>query len=245
MVDPDRLFLPRGYSENRAEAVGTGNESGSWTRPANSSPGRQRRSQDPAYCFAARIASRRATVLDVACGDGDNLVRRLSSHGRRIVGVAQSNVVALAAARFPEHEWIAGDLHATELWKALRELSADVVICADVVERVDNPVLLLERLRWLLAADTKLVLSTPDRTRIEDQPPLGPPRNWHHIREWAEPEMRQLLESVGLRVESSRHMFPRRYPLTWLNTKMIAWRALHLRAVPGRRSTMVFQLSRG
>src|SRR5262249_49654669 len=123
-------------------------------------------------------------------------------------------------------------------------LEPDVVVCADVIEHVDDPVLFLERLRWLLRADTLLVLSTPDRERLEDQPTLGPPRNPHHIREWAEPELRRLVESVRLHVRSTRHVLPRRYPLTWLETKMAVWRALHGRAVPGRRSCMVLEVAR-
>ena len=58
-------------------------------------------------------------------------------------------------------------------------------------------------------------------------------------------ELRQLVESVGLVVQRTQHVLPRRYPVTWLETKMVVWRALHGRAVPARRSCMVFELAPG
>ena len=103
---------------------------------------------------------------------------------------------------------------------------------------------LLDRLRSLLDRDATLVLSTPDRSRLEGQSALGPPKNPHHIREWTPPEMAELLTSRGFVIRSSRHVLPRKYSLTKLDTKILIWRALHLKAVPGRRSCMVFELAR-
>jgi SAM-dependent methyltransferase len=243
VVTPDDLFLPRGYSENLAEPVDDEDAPGYWGNPRELATRRARRYQDRVYRYADQIAATGATVLDVGCGIGENLARHLATDGRRAVGVDQPSAIAIAAAEQPQCEWIAGDLRSTALWERLHAIGPDVVICADVIEHVDDPVLLLERLRWLLRADARLVLSTPDRARLEDQPALGPPRNPHHIREWAEPEMHALVESVGLTVRSTRHVFPRHYPKTWLETKMVLWRALHGRAVPGHRSCMVFELS--
>jgi SAM-dependent methyltransferase len=244
-VTTDDLFLPRGYSENMPEPVDSDDGLDFWARADEMQNRSARRYQDPVYKLVDRRAPADATVLDVGCGIGENLVRRVAGNGRRVVGVDQTSAIAVARAEFPEQEWIAGDLRSEELWASLGALQPDVVVCADVIEHVDDPVLLLERLGGLLRAGTSLVLSTPDRDRLEDQLALGPPRNPHHIREWAEPELRQLVESVGLVVQRTQHVLPRRYPVTWLETKMVVWRALHGRAVPARRSCMVFELAPG
>ena len=245
MTIDGELFLPRGYSENLPEPVHVANELDFWARPEELSLRTARRYQDPVYRLAARLDAGKATVtLDVGCGTGDGLVSHLAKDGARTVGVDQPSAIAVARSRHPAHEWIAGDLRDERVWDSLAELRPGLVVCADVIEHVDDPIVLLDRLRSLLGYDDTLVLSTPDRDRLEYQPRLGPPQNPHHIREWAYAEMRQLVESVGFTVRSSRHLLPRKFALTTLELKMAAWRALHLKAVPARRTCMVFELAR-
>ena len=239
----DELFLPRSYSENLALPVDADDEIEFWRRADQAHARRARRYQDPVYRVAARSAHRSDTVLDVGCGIGDNLVRRVAGRARRCVGTDIPSAITVARDLFPDREWIAGDLRSEALWSTFDALDPDLVICADVIEHVEDPILFLERLRWLLAGSSSLVLSTPDRSRIERQPALGPPADPTHIREWTEPEMTQLLRSTGFSIRSSRHVLTRRYPVTVLETKMVVWRALHRRAVPGPRSTMVFELT--
>jgi trans-aconitate methyltransferase len=244
-VNRDELFLPQGYSENQPEPVGTEDGLDYWAREAEVRARSARRYQDPVYRFAARIAASSAElVLDIGCGTGENLMDRVAGGVARTVGVDQPSAIALAQSEFPEGEWIAGDLRSDDLWRSLSAYSPAVTICADVVEHVEDPLFLLEGLRSLLDRDATLVLSTPDRSRLDDQSALGPPKNPHHIREWTQPEMTRLLQSRGFAIRSSRHVLPRKYSFTWLEAKMLAWRALHLKAVPGRRSCMVFELAR-
>lgn len=238
------LFLPVGYSENLPEPVGSDEGLDYWARDTEIRNRRRRRYQDPVYRFAARCATADATVLDVGCGTGDNLVNRVTGRVARAIGVDQPSAVALAEREHPDGTWIGGDLRSDRLWGELAGLRPDVTICADVIEHVDDPVGLLERLREVVGADGVLVLSTPDRSKVEDQPALGPPRNLHHIREWTHPEMEQLVRTHGFAVHSSHHVLPRKYSFNTLEAKMFTWRALHLRAVPARRSCMVFELAR-
>ena len=239
----DHLFLPRGYSENQPEPVDDAEGGDYWASPDELTTRDLRRYQDPVYVFAARtLSSDVEIVLDVGCGTGDNLARRLAPLVPRATGVDQSSAIAIATARYPDIGWIAGDLRTDGLWQQLIELGPQLVLCADVIEHVDDPVTLLGRLRTLVGDRGRLVLSTPDRERVESQPALGPPRNPHHIREWTRVEMAQLLEATGFEIRSARHVLPRRYPLTALELKMLTWRALHLLPVPGRRSCMVFDL---
>jgi SAM-dependent methyltransferase len=235
------LFLPTGYRENPPRVVDL-DGGGYWADPGEAEIRNRRRYQDAVYRIAARRA-RGKRVLDVGCGTGRNLVRRLATVADRTVGVDQPCAIEMARTAFPDREWIAGDLRSDDAWSELRTLAPDVVICADVIEHVDDPRGLLGRLHELLGPAAVLVLSTPDRDRTEDQPDLGPPRNPSHVREWAFGEMAGLLESCRFAIRSSRHVLPRRYPPSVLEAKMLAWRAVRLRPLPGRRSCMVFELT--
>jgi len=238
------LHLPAGYTENPVEAVGgQPDDAGYWSNPTENRLRRARRYQDAVYRYAARLPlTPGSVVLDVGCGTGLNLATHFSGRPVHTVGIDQPSAIALAQAEFPDREWIAADLREDAPWHDLRERGPALVICADVVEHVDDPVLLLQRLRRLVAPVGRVVLSTPDRERMEDQPVLGPPRNPHHVREWSHAEMRALLESSGFRIVRSRHVLPRRFGWNLLDAKIIVWRALHGRAVPARRSCMVFEL---
>lgn len=85
------------------------------------------------------------------------------------------------------------DAYPNRLWRPPQcvMLSYDMVICADVIEHVEDPVGLLESIK---SARPKIaVISTPERTLIPGADPLGPPRNIHHRLEWTRDEFAQLL----------------------------------------------------
>lgn len=238
------LYLPPGYVENQPENLGDDAHAGYWGNTAENRLRRARRYQDAVYHFAARIPlPPMAVVLDVGCGTGANLARHFAGLPVHTIGVDQADAIAMARSEHPGREWIAADLSEESVWESLGARRPDLVLCVDVIEHVEDPRLLLSRLHRLVHPNGRLVLSTPDRDRLEDQPQLGPPRNPHHVREWAFAEMAALLASEGFTVRSARHMLPRRFGCNVLDAKIVLWRALHLRAVPARRSCMVFELS--
>ena len=62
---------------------------------------------------------------------------------------------------------------------------ADMVICADVIEHVDDPDELIEFIKKMNFKH--LIISTPDRNLLHSKlgrSITGPPVNKHHIREW-------------------------------------------------------------
>lgn len=61
-------------------------------------------------------------------------------------------------------------------------LTADVVICSDVIEHVDNPNHLIADLKSIKEA-VYFIISTPDRSLV-NQTQWGPPLNKTHFREW-------------------------------------------------------------
>ena len=60
-------------------------------------------------------------------------------------------------------------------------LRGELVICADVIEHLQNPDVIVEAIK---KSGAKIaVISTPDRSLIPGGM-SGPPRNPHHVREW-------------------------------------------------------------
>ena len=238
------LFLPAGYQENPPNTADV-DGAGYWDDPVETRVRNARRYQDRVYRYAARLARQRSPrlVVDIGCGTGANLVHRVGTVTKATLGVDQPSAIALAERSYPDRRWLAADLRSEAVWAELGAFPADLVICADVIEHVDDPRELLRRLHALAGPDGAVVLSTPDRARVEDAPALGPPRNVRHVREWTEPELRALVEAAGFSVRAARHALPRRYPPSVLEAKMLAWRALRRRPLPGPRSCLVLELS--
>jgi hypothetical protein len=119
------------------------------------------------------------------------------------------------------------------------------VVCADVIEQVEDPLRLLDGLAATVGPGGSILLSTPDRARLEDGDPLGPPTDLRHVREWNEPELRLLVEAAGLRVVQVRHLLPPRTSSPTRALHRATFGSLHRRALPRRRTTMAFLLKAG
>jgi SAM-dependent methyltransferase len=203
------------------------------------------RYQVPVYRRASQRARtlRPKLVMDIGCGSGDKLNEFFGGAPYRVVGVDQESAIRLAQERFDRAEWLAGDLDSEEFWGELAAYKPDLVICADVIEHLVDPVGLLRRLHSLVGTGL-LILSTPDRSRL-DSDPLGPPGNPRHIREWTADELADLVRAHGFTINEHQHVLPRRYSRSVLELKRFAWRVLHGMPVPDRRSCQVLELHRG
>ena len=55
-------------------------------------------------------------VLDIGCGSGEPIARHLFARGRRVTGLdASPALIDLCRRRFPDHEWLVGDLRSLDL----------------------------------------------------------------------------------------------------------------------------------
>lgn len=235
------FFLPWGYRENppaSSDAAGTP----FWEKGVQSS---DVRNQDPVYRIAAGLvrSGHLVPVVDVGCGTGHKLVHRIGAVTAEFVGADQPSAMAVARAEFPERRWVEGDIGDDGFWDRLAAEHPRLVLCVDVIEHVDDPVALLLRLRALAGPSGRVLVSTPDRARMERTPALGPPTNPRHIREWTRDELELLALSTGFDVERVWHRYPRRYSATVLDLKRVVWRALHRQAIPDRRSSMSLLLA--
>jgi 2-polyprenyl-3-methyl-5-hydroxy-6-metoxy-1,4-benzoquinol methylase len=162
------------------------------SRPANNAglkvtDGAQRR----VYEYAARLASRDAqvrTVLDWGCGSGSKLVEFFQ--GYDTLGVDVCYRLATLRQRFPSRRW--------EMVPVPAE--ADLILCIDVIEHVENPLTLLGHFRsgnWrhlvIATPERELVARKKYRAQARRQQRRGPPMNRWHAREWTDDEFAQLL----------------------------------------------------
>lgn len=79
-----------------------------------------------------------------------------------------------------------------------------LMILSDVIEHLDDPRLLLRVLRATLRKNpsNRLIISTPDRERIDGKGTQSIPDNPTHIRQWTINEFEFMLKASGFRVEA-------------------------------------------
>jgi 2-polyprenyl-3-methyl-5-hydroxy-6-metoxy-1,4-benzoquinol methylase len=246
MSPASALCLPEGYREN--SRASTDDDGAPYWSDELSDPVLQDRAvrfQEPVYRYASRCLRDAArTVLDVGCGTGHKLVKHFAGKADRLIGLDQGSGIERARRDFPGATWIEGDLEGNEVWAQAASMRSDLVICADVIEHLENPIGLLDHLHDVSGG--RLVLSTPDRSRLDGAPPLGPPLNTRHVREWTMNELRALVRSRGFEIEHARHLLPRSYAPTMVEVRRATWRFLHRRPVPDPRScsTLVLRVER-
>ena len=102
-------------------------------------------------------------LVDIGSGQGDFLQRAANAHvARRMVGIELSETgVALSRAKVPEATFIQADI-----FKPPQELRAyteraDIAVCSEVVEHVDDPVTFLRSVRTYLKPGGRLILTVP------------------------------------------------------------------------------------
>ena len=134
--------------------------------------------------------NRSLRVLDTACFEGKFLDRMRNETPWQAFGI-EPNELAVAVAREKGHEvWQAHAERATEVLPADRRF--DVVYLGQMIEHVEDPVVVLQRLRTLLAPGGVLVVSTPNLDSHQVRW-FGP--TWAH---WHPPFHRHVFSRQGL-----------------------------------------------
>lgn len=130
--------------------------------------------QGGVYLAAQQLALKHGltSVLDMGCGSGFKL-RKYFAHMAR-TGVEVEPTLSWLRRTYPEDRWLSPD----DLGD--RPLGAEIVVCADVVEHVQDPDLLIQAI--LAQQPLWVVISTPDSYILSNE--TGPPHNQHHVREW-------------------------------------------------------------
>jgi SAM-dependent methyltransferase len=178
-----RYFLKEGYVER--------------ARPQYFKAAAQQRKvwQPNVYKAAAEWARRLGCdrIVDVGCGNARKLVELHP----------EFDIVGLDFGENIEHcrtyglgTWIDWDIEHDPLPAV--DVGRSVIVCADVIEHLVDPLKLLDHLKTLLEHAPLAILSTPERDLTRGVEDMGPPLNPSHAREWNRAELRALLESRGL-----------------------------------------------
>lgn len=163
-------------------------------------PAADRIYQPDVYALAGAMAClgpRR--IVDVGCGKGGKLAA-LAAHNE-VVGVDIGVNIEYCRSNHRFGRWFEHDIESSdELPLDSVDLRGAIVICADVIEHLVDPLPLLHKLRRCSDRGAIVLLSTPERDLVRGQLDPGPPKNQAHVREWNLGELRALLLHVGFTI---------------------------------------------
>lgn len=151
------------------------------------------------YRAASRLAHRIGAkrLVDIGCGRAGKLLPLANQF--KICGIDYGENIAYCSKIAPAGEWYDNNLNEevvpTDIFRG------SVVICADIIEHLPTPDALIKTLRNAAKGGFYVVISTPDRERLEQNTLHGPPANPAHCREWTLSELESWFVSEGLPVK--------------------------------------------
>jgi len=134
-----------------------------------------------------------SSVLDLGCGFGHKLHKYLSPIAKYVDAVDREAVVDYTKQHYKDIDFSAWDLE-----KPFAGFGKhDLVICADVLEHLENYNVLLETIKSSMTDNGYAVLSTPDAATLSATCIINP----DHKQQWSKDEFIKLLNDSNLPVE--------------------------------------------
>ena len=133
--------------------------------------------QDEVYSYANNFLKKYNfnSIIDYGCGSGFKLIKYFNNYN--YLGLDLENTIKL----INKNNFISiENLDFNNFYKKY-----DITICADVIEHVKDPDIILNNIKKINSKF--IVFSTPDRGILYDEKDslyYGPPKNLSHIREW-------------------------------------------------------------
>lgn len=138
------------------------------------------------------------SVLDVGCGPGTKVGMLFDDADADITLIDQPTIVPVAENVVPHAKALAADLETIDVDVPR---AFHLIICADVIEHLLNPIPCLHFIRDHLDQDGVAVISTPERDVVRGQDCTESPKA-EHVREWNRDEFGRLLEREGFQIIS-------------------------------------------
>jgi SAM-dependent methyltransferase len=140
---------------------------------------------------------RSASFLDVGCGVGTKVAGMIVPHAPALCLGDHPSSRELVEQFVPGAHFVGQNLETVEVSLGR---TFDVVVCADVLEHLHNPVPCTRFLRDHLAPGGVAFISTPERDYLRGSTCMESPHP-SHVREWNRDEFRSYLTSQGLSVQ--------------------------------------------
>jgi predicted TPR repeat methyltransferase len=144
-------------------------------------------------------------VLDVGCGYGTKTVKFPSiSTVHTVVGVDLPATISRCKRLYDGVIWVSVDLDDKPILPHT-EKPFDLIICADVLEHLEDPDKTLDFIKKYSHEKTIILFSTVDRN-LYDTNPDGPPKHPCHAREWTDREFVKYLDMSGFIILTAMHV---------------------------------------
>jgi SAM-dependent methyltransferase len=221
-------FLPADYHPNQARTADPA--STYWTpRRVETSTLFQYAVYKEARAMLRRTSG--ARVLDIGCGTARKAAELVIPYCAHYVGLDQESAIAYCRSTI-----LAGnaEFRAASLdhLSPLQGPAFDLVVCADVIEHLEDPFTVMAAARHAIRDGGRLLLSTPERDVLHGSAARRP-ENPDHVREWNRRELRDYLASMGLTV-LHMHLAPQfRFTLSRAGIRLARGALRHPRAYWG------------
>ena len=150
-----------------------------------------------------------STVLDVGCGIG-RMLKKFFKDGFRVYGIDQPSGIKECTAILPAGIFLVDNI-ASANYKMKEYLkTSPLIICADVIEHLDDPDQILDYIQAFCDKDTLVVISTPERAAIAGKDNKKP-NNPYHVREWAFHEFKEYIAQAGFEIVEHTLVRPGRF----------------------------------
>ncbi len=158
--------------------------------------------QHQVYRFAAQLIQQHdfTEVIDVGSGGGAKLAQLAKQMPEvNFTGIDQPQVIEFCQTQYSHVNWDWDDFENPRTDANRKQ--AQLIICSDVIEHLEDPDKLLSFIQHLATPQTTILLSTPERDKLYGRTTNRQPMNPAHIREWTQTELANYLTETGFNIE--------------------------------------------
>ncbi|TDX52355.1 methyltransferase domain-containing protein [Orenia marismortui] len=189
MLDSDNYFIKEGYT---------------FALEVNSlAKGRKELSyQSDVYLLAYQLAKKFDSkyVIDLGCSKGEQLKKLNKSFD--LIGIDSKEYSEEFQEKYPDVIYLEHDFQSSEELSIPKEYLKDsIVICTDLIERLNDPNNLLTKLKEMMDDAALALIMTPERDLLRGVDDFGPPADKTHVREWNQQEFNKLLDYFDFNIE--------------------------------------------